>query len=133
MPGQFRFLDLSRNNSCWLRVVFSSSRIFTAAVFPILNVSASFLHPNVGFALQNLKVWLFHLGIKFSLPVTSKLLLWQWHICSSYFKHLFFLCFLKFTATISNFDIRSSISRSFLWHLKFIKLNFCFYDNHANM
>ena len=64
MPGRLRFLDFSQNNSCWLRIDFSPVRMFAAAVFPILNISASFLHPKFGLPLAKSKTSPFHQAIK---------------------------------------------------------------------
>ena len=64
LPGRLRFLDFSRNNSCWLRIDFSSLRMFTAAVYPILTISASFLHPKFGLPLAESKNFTFHQAIK---------------------------------------------------------------------
>ena len=64
LPSQLPFLDFSRNNSCWLRIDFSSLRMFTAAVYPILNISASFLHPKFGLPLAESKNFTFHQAIK---------------------------------------------------------------------
>ena len=49
---RFHFLEISQNNLRWQRVVFSYLRTVAAAVFPVLNLSAIFMHPNVGLDLE---------------------------------------------------------------------------------
>ena len=50
-------------------MVFSSLIIVAAAAFPILNISVSFLRPNVAFALAKSKNLIFSSRDKFSLLV----------------------------------------------------------------
>ena len=64
LSGQLCFLDFSQNNSCWLQIDFSSLRMFPAAIFLILNISASFLHPKFGLPLVKSKTSPFHQAIK---------------------------------------------------------------------
>ena len=57
--------------------------MFAEAVFPILNISASFLHPKFGLPLAKSKNFTFSSSDKaflLSLPAV----LWKWHTCGSY-------------------------------------------------
>ena len=130
MPGRLRFLDFSQNNSCWLRIDFSPVRMFAAAVFPILNISASFLHPKFGLPLAKSKTSPFHQAIKSFCSVYQQAdalkvtYLWQ-----LYFKISICQCLhIKFRQREYY-----KLTFDFAFDCKNLKFMVCFYETQTNM